>query len=152
VVATAREISRLVRSGNLRYSVAAEASVIAEFFAAIPRTIAGTWLPVEERRRKINISGQDNNKSQTGKRPMASTKLQNPRKRYRAELDDAERASRDAMLACNQRLAWSLAHAYTCLHTKSGLDHSGAQILPTSRIWSTSPNCSVHVKTDLRDN
>ena len=40
---------------------------------------------------------------------MASTKLDTRGSGYRAELDDAERASRDAMLALQtQRLAWLL--------------------------------------------
>jgi acyl-CoA thioesterase len=47
LVATAREISRSGRSGIYDISVAAEGVVIAEF-RGHSRTIAGTWLPVED--------------------------------------------------------------------------------------------------------
>jgi phenylacetate-CoA ligase len=44
---------------------------------------------------------------------MASTKSQVRGGGYCAELDDAERASRDAIMALQtRRLAWSLKHAY----------------------------------------
>ena len=44
---------------------------------------------------------------------MASTSLKTKETGYRAELDDAERASRDAIMALQtKRLAWSLGHAY----------------------------------------
>ena len=46
---------------------------------------------------------------------------------YQAELDDAERASRDEILALQtKRLAWSLAHAYdNVAHYKKAFDKAG---------------------------
>ena len=56
---------------------------------------------------------------------MASTKLRESG--YRAEMDDAERASRDEIMALQtRRLAWSLAHAYdNVAHYKKAFDKAG---------------------------
>src|SRR6202041_896383 len=82
---------------------------------------------------------------------MASTKLKESG--YHAELDDAERASRDEIMALQtKRLAWSLAHAYdNVAHYKKAFDKAGVhpsdfrQLPDLAKIPFT-------VKTDLRDN
>jgi phenylacetate-CoA ligase len=61
---------------------------------------------------------------------MASTKMASTNLReggYRAEMDDAERASRDQIMALQtQRLVWSLAHAYdNVAHYKKAFDKAG---------------------------
>src|ERR1700691_869006 len=60
---------------------------------------------------------------------MASTKLRESG--YRAEMDDAERASRDEMMALQvRRLAWSLAHAYDNVgHYRKAFDNAGVERL-----------------------
>ncbi len=56
-----------------------------------------------------------------------STKLESTGSGYRAEMDDAERASRDEIMALQtKRLAWSLAHAYdNVAHYKKAFDKAG---------------------------
>ena len=58
---------------------------------------------------------------------MASTNIQSRTGGYRAEMDAAERASRDEILALQtKRLAWSLAHAYdNVAHYKKAFDKAG---------------------------
>jgi len=58
---------------------------------------------------------------------MAMTKVQSRAGGYVAEMDDAERASRDAITALQtRRLAWSLAHAYgNVAHYKKAFDKAG---------------------------
>ena len=56
---------------------------------------------------------------------MSSTKVRESG--YRAEMDDAERASRDEIMALQtKRMAWSLAHAYDNVgHYKQAFDRAG---------------------------
>src|SRR5579859_7018826 len=85
------------------------------------------------------------------KGPMASTK--HATGRYRPDMDDAERASRDEILALQtRRLAWSLAHAYdNVAHYRNAFDMAGVhptdfkQLADLAKFPFTS-------KTDLRDN
>ena len=58
---------------------------------------------------------------------MASTNLQSKGSGYSAEMDDAERASRDEIIALQtKRLAWTLAHAYdNVAHYKKAFDKAG---------------------------
>ena len=58
---------------------------------------------------------------------MAMTKLKSSGSSYRAEMDDAERASRDEIMALQtKRLAWSLAHAYdNVAHYRNAIDKAG---------------------------
>src|SRR5271169_4238387 len=84
---------------------------------------------------------------------MASTRLQVRDSGYRAELDEAERASRDEIMALQvQRLAWSLSHAYdNVAHYKSAFDKAGAH--PSDfKQHSDLAKFPFTVKTDLRDN
>src|ERR1700755_2611341 len=84
---------------------------------------------------------------------MASTNLQSRAGGYHAELDAAERASRDEIMALQtKRMAWTLAHAYgNVAHYKKAFDKAGVhprdfrQLSDISRFPFT-------VKTDLRDN
>jgi phenylacetate-CoA ligase len=83
---------------------------------------------------------------------MVST---NPQKKsgYVAELDQAERASRDEITALQtKRLAWTLAHAYdNVAHYKKAFDKAG--VSPRDfRQLSDLKNFPFTVKTDLRDN
>src|ERR1700677_3173469 len=82
---------------------------------------------------------------------MASTKLKESG--YHAELDDAERASRDEITALQtKRLAWSLKHAYdNVAHYKKAFDAAGVH--PADfRELSDLAKFPFTVKTDLRDN
>jgi phenylacetate-CoA ligase len=84
---------------------------------------------------------------------MASTKLQSGSSGYLAEMDDAERASRDEVIALQtKRLAWSLAHAYdNVAHYKAAFDKAGVR--PSDfRQLSNLAKFPFTVKTDLRDN
>ena len=84
---------------------------------------------------------------------MASTKLQINGGGYRAEMDETERASRDAIMALQtKRLAWSLAHAYdNVAHYKKAFDKAGVH--PSDfRQLSDLAKFPFTVKTDLRDN
>src|SRR3954470_15370934 len=84
---------------------------------------------------------------------MASTNLKSGASGYRAELDSAERASRDEILALQtKRLAWSLAHAYdNVAHYKRAFDNAGVH--PGDFRQLTDLNkFPFTVKTDLRDN
>src|SRR5437763_668507 len=84
---------------------------------------------------------------------MASTRLQFGAGGYRPDLDAAERASRDEIMALQtKRLAWSLAHAYeNVAHYKKAFDNAG--IHPSDfRELSDLAKFPFTVKTDLRDN
>ena len=84
---------------------------------------------------------------------MASSKLAVKDSGYRPEMDDAERASRDEMMALQtKRLAWSLQHAYdNVAHYRKAFEAAGVhpsdfrQLADLARFPFT-------VKTDLRDN
>src|SRR4029453_4036182 len=72
---------------------------------------------------------------------------------YSAELDDAERASRDEIAALQtKRLAWTLAHAYdNVAHYKKAFDKAGVR--PSDfRQLSNLAKFPFTGKTDLRDN
>src|ERR1700754_3196746 len=84
---------------------------------------------------------------------MASTSLKSKGDAYRPELDDAERASRDEIMALqSKRLAWSLKHAYDNVgHYKRAFDKAGVH--PSDfRQLSDLGKFPFTVKTDLRDN
>src|SRR3954454_921793 len=84
---------------------------------------------------------------------MAMTKLKSSGSGYSAEMDEAERASRDELMALqSKRLAWSLAHAYeNVAHYKKAFDNAG--IHPSDfRELSDLAKFPFTVKTDLRDN
>ena len=84
---------------------------------------------------------------------MASTKLQSRTGGYHPDMDDAERASRDEIVALQtKRLAWSLAHAYdNVAHYKKAFDKTGVH--PSDfRELSDLAKFPFTVKTDLRDN
>src|ERR1700730_18173975 len=95
---------------------------------------------------------QNKNRTKQGNVQMASTRLQ-ARDSYRAEMDEAERASRDAIMALQvKRLAWSLKHAYdNVAHYKTAFDRAGVH--PSDfRELSDFAKFPFTVKTDLRDN
>src|ERR1700752_5435880 len=84
---------------------------------------------------------------------MASTSLKSKGEPYRPELDDAERASEDEMVALQtERLAWSLKHAYDNVgHYRRVFDKAGVH--PSDfRQLSDLGKFPFTVKTDLRDN
>lgn len=84
---------------------------------------------------------------------MVATKLQSNAAGYVPELDDAERASRDEIMALQtKRLAWSLAHSYdNVAHYKRAFDKAGVH--PSDfRQLSDLSKFPFTVKTDLRDN
>src|SRR6202050_2708340 len=82
---------------------------------------------------------------------MASTKLKESG--YHAELDDAERASRDEIMALQtKRLAWSLGHAYdNVAHYRKSFDRAGVHPSDFKQL-SDLAQFPFTVKTDLRDN
>jgi phenylacetate-CoA ligase len=84
---------------------------------------------------------------------MASTTVQSRKSGYTAELDQAERASRDEITALQtKRLAWSLAHAYdNVAHYKKAFDEAGVKPADFRQL-SDLKNFPFTVKTDLRDN
>ena len=57
---------------------------------------------------------------------MASIDPKSRARRYRAEMDETEKASRDEITALQtRRLAWSLAHAYdNVAHYKTAFDRA----------------------------
>src|SRR5712672_4743418 len=83
---------------------------------------------------------------------MASTNLQSSSD-YRAEMDQAERASRDEIIALQtRRLAWTLAHAYdNVAHYKRAFDEAGVHPSDFKQL-SDLGKFPFTVKTDLRDN
>jgi phenylacetate-CoA ligase len=84
---------------------------------------------------------------------MASSNLKSGSSGYRPELDDAERASRDEIMALQtRRLAWSLAHAYdNVAHYKRAFDQAGVHPSDLRRL-SDLAKFPFTVKSDLRDN
>src|ERR1700736_4301369 len=84
---------------------------------------------------------------------MASTNLQSNRSGYSAEMDEAERASRDEITALQtKRLAWTLAHAYdNVAHYRSAFDKAGVHPKDFRQL-SDLGNFPFTAKTDLRDN
>ena len=84
---------------------------------------------------------------------MASPQLRSRAGSYTPEMDEAERASRDEIMALQtKRLAWSLKHAYdNVAHYRKAFD--GAGVHPTDfRELSDLARFPFTVKTDLRDN
>ena len=84
---------------------------------------------------------------------MASTKSPAKGRSYSPELDQAERASRDEIMALQtKRLAWSLSHAYeNVAHYKKAFDAAGVH--PSDfKTLSDLAKFPFTVKTDLRDN
>src|SRR3954462_14098865 len=84
---------------------------------------------------------------------MASTNQQSRPGSYSAEMDDAERASRDEIIALQtRRMAWTLAHAYdNVAHYKKAFETKGVH--PSDfRQLSDLAKFPFTVKTDLRDN
>ena len=121
-------------------------TVIAEF-RGHSRTIGGAWLPATE-----------TDETRTKNRPIrGNARWLRPSSShgsgYRAEMDDAERASRDEIMALQtKRLAWSLAHAYdNVAHYRKAFDSAGVH--PSDfRQLSDLAKFPFTVKTDLRDN
>jgi phenylacetate-CoA ligase len=84
---------------------------------------------------------------------MASSQVRSRAGGYTPEMDEAERASRDEIVALQtRRLAWSLKHAYdNVAHYKKAFDRTGVH--PTDfRTLSDLSKFPFTVKTDLRDN
>src|SRR2546428_3310962 len=84
---------------------------------------------------------------------MAATSMKSTIPSYRPELDEAERASRDEIMALQtKRLAWSLKHAYeNVAHYRKAFDAAGVH--PSDfRQLSDLAKFPFTVKTDLRDN
>src|ERR1700732_108672 len=84
---------------------------------------------------------------------MASSNLKSGSSGYRPELDDAERASRDEIMALQtKRLAWTLAHAYdNVAHYRKSFDAAGIHPSDFKQL-SDLGKFPFTVKTDLRDN
>src|SRR6202789_4051786 len=84
---------------------------------------------------------------------MASTNVKSRGSGYRAEMDDAERASRDEIMALQtKRLAWTLAHAYgNVAHYRKSFDAAGVHPSDFRQLADLS-KFPFTVKTDLRDN
>src|SRR6202162_173055 len=84
---------------------------------------------------------------------MPSTNPQSRNSGYRAEMDEAEHASRDEVLALQtKRLAWTLAHAYdNVAHYKKAFDKAGVHPKDFRQL-SDLAHFPFTVKTDLRDN
>jgi phenylacetate-CoA ligase len=84
---------------------------------------------------------------------MASTNLKTKGSGYTPELDGAERASRDEIMALQtKRLTWSLKHAYdNVAHYKKAFDAAGVHPSDFKGL-SDLAKFPFTVKTDLRDN
>jgi phenylacetate-CoA ligase len=84
---------------------------------------------------------------------MASTNARIKSGDYRAEMDGAERASRDEIMALQEkRLAWTLQHAYdNVAHYKKAFDKAGVHPGDFKR-HADLAKFPFTVKTDLRDN
>ena len=84
---------------------------------------------------------------------MALTKLQPGSSGYIPELDEAERASRDEIMALQtRRLTWSLAHAYdNVAHYKKAFDAAGVHPSDFKQL-SDLARFPFTAKSDLRDN
>ena len=84
---------------------------------------------------------------------MASTNLQSRKTGYSPELDDAERASRDEIMALQtKRLAATLSHVYdNVAHYKQAFDKAGVHPRDFRQLADLR-HFPFTVKTDLRDN
>jgi phenylacetate-CoA ligase len=84
---------------------------------------------------------------------MVSINPQPGSRGYSPEMDDAERASRDEIMALQtRRLAWSLAHAYdNVAHYRRAFDEAGVHPYDFKHL-SDLAKFPFTVKTDLRDN
>src|SRR5690242_20896338 len=84
---------------------------------------------------------------------MAMARLKSSGSGYSAELDEAERASRDEIMSLQtKRLAWSLKHAYdNVAHYKNAFDKAGVHPGDFKDL-SDLAKFPFTVKTDLRDN
>src|ERR1700746_1050485 len=84
---------------------------------------------------------------------MAPTSLQSRASDYSAETDQAERASRDEIMALQtRRLKWSLAHAYdNVAHYRKAFDKAGVHPSDFTELADLA-KFPFTVKTDLRDN
>src|SRR4030081_4064767 len=84
---------------------------------------------------------------------MVLTKLQSREGGYRAEMDDAERRSRDEIIGLQkERVAWTLAHAYdNVAHYKKAFDKAGVHPADFRQLPDLG-NFPFTVKPDLRDN
>src|SRR3954469_15949265 len=84
---------------------------------------------------------------------MASTNIKSATNGYGAVLDDAERASRDEIVALQtRRMAWTLAHAYgNVAHYKKAFDRHGVHPSDFHEL-SDLVKFPFTVKNDLRDN
>ena len=84
---------------------------------------------------------------------MASTSLKTKAKIYSPELDEAERASRDEIMALQvRRLKWSLTHAYdNVAHYKRAFDKAGVHPSDFTELADLA-KFPFTVKSDLRDN
>jgi phenylacetate-CoA ligase len=84
---------------------------------------------------------------------MAPTNLQSSKSGYRADMDQAERASRDEIIAWQtSRMAWTLAHAYdNVAHYKKAFDEVGVHPSDFKQL-SDLRKFPFTVKADLRDN
>ena len=84
---------------------------------------------------------------------MALTNPRSSSSGYSAEMDEAERASRDEIMALQtKRMAWTLAHAYdNVAHYKKAFDKAGVQPADFRQL-SDLAKFPFTVKTDLRDN
>src|SRR4249919_94507 len=84
---------------------------------------------------------------------MAMARLKSSGSGYSAELDEAERASRDEIMALQTtRLAWSVKHAYDNVgHYRRAFDKAGVHPSDFKQL-SDLAKFPFTVKTDLRDN
>src|SRR5881396_3283834 len=84
---------------------------------------------------------------------MAATSMKSTITSYRPELDEAERASRDEIIALQtRRLAWSLRHAYdNVAHYRKAFDAAGVHPSDFRQLTDLA-KFPFTVKTDLRDN
>jgi len=84
---------------------------------------------------------------------MAATGLKAKAHHYSPELDDAERASRDEIMALQtRRLKWSLTHAYdNVAHYRKAFDKAGVHPSDFEELADLA-KFPFTVKTDLRDN
>src|SRR3954469_15818063 len=84
---------------------------------------------------------------------MVSTSPHSKRSGYQAEMDAAERASRDEITALQtRRMAWTLAHAYhNVAHYKQAFDKSGVKPADFQQL-SDLAKFPFTTKKDLRDN
>jgi phenylacetate-CoA ligase len=84
---------------------------------------------------------------------MASTGLKTKAQDYSPELDEAERASRDEIMALQtRRLKWSLTHAYdNVAHYRKAFDKAGVHPSDFTELADLA-KFPFTVKTDLRDN